>query len=108
MAFFVFTGSNDRLMLYNNLLGVCVLLILTTVIAVTALSSKYLVLRDRGVLRIGTLVFAIEAMYNCLSRPLGFGTPRILDHLGFAILLFSFGYVALQLVLANERRLLSV
>lgn len=108
VGFFVFTGSNNKLMLYNNLLGVCVLLTLTTVIAVPALSSKYLVLRDRGVLRIGTLVFAIEALYNSLSRPLGFGTPRILDHLGFAILLFSFGYVALQLVLANERRLLSV
>jgi hypothetical protein len=24
----------------------------------------------------------------------GFETPRILDHVGFAILLFSFGYVA--------------
>jgi serine phosphatase RsbU (regulator of sigma subunit) len=35
-------------------------------------------------------------------------TPRILGHLGFAILLFSFGYVALQLVFANERRLLSI
>ena len=35
-------------------------------------------------------------------------TPRILDHLGFAILLFSFGYAALQLVFTNERRLLSV
>ena len=108
IVFFVFTGSDDKLMLYNNLLGICVLLILTTVLAMPALSSKYLVLRDRGVLRFGTLVFALEALYNSLSRPLGFGTPRILDHLGFGILLFSFGYVALQLVLASERRLLSV
>jgi sigma-B regulation protein RsbU (phosphoserine phosphatase) len=108
MAFFVFTGSNDKLMLYSNLLGFCVLFILTTVVAVPALSSKYLVLRDRGVLRVGTLVFAVEALYNSLSRPLGFGSPRILDHLGFGILLFSFGYVALQLVLGNERRLISM
>jgi sigma-B regulation protein RsbU (phosphoserine phosphatase) len=108
IAFFVFTGSDDKLMLYNNLLGICMLLILTSVLAVPALSSKYLVLCDRGVLRFGTLVFAAEALYNSLSRPLGFGTPHILDHLGFGILLFSFGYVALQLVLASERRLLSV
>src|SRR6266404_810310 len=53
-------------------------------------------------------VFAIQALWNHLSRPLGFETPPILHHLGFAILLFSFGYVALHLVFANERRLLSV
>ena len=108
VAFFVFTGSSDKLMLYSNLLAACVLLILTIVVAVPGLSSKYLVLPNRGVLASGTLVFAIEALYNSLSHPLGFETPRILDHLGFAILLFSFGYVALQLVLANERRLLFV
>ncbi len=108
IAFFVFTGSNDKLMLYNSLLSVCVLIILMTVIAVPGLSGKYLVLPDRGVLATGTLVFVIEALCNSLSRPLGFETPRILDHLGFGILLFSFGYVALQLVLSNERRLLIV
>jgi hypothetical protein len=47
-------------------------------------------------------------LYSSLSRHLGFKRPLILDHLGFAILLFSFGYVALRLVFANERRLLSI
>lgn len=108
IGFFVRTGSNDKLMLYNNLLEACLLLILMTVVAVPRLSRKYLVLPDRVVLAFGIFVFAIEALYANLSRNLGFETPRILDHLGFAILLFSFGYVALQLVLANERRLLSV
>ena len=108
IALFVFTGSNDRLMLYRHLLSVFVLFVITTIVAVPRLSRKYLVLPDRGVLAIGTFVFAIEALWNNLSRPLGFETPRILDHLGFAILLFSFGCVALQLVFANERRLLSV
>jgi len=108
IGFFVFTGSNDSLMPYHHLFTAFLLLVLTTVVAVPGLSRKYLVLRDRGVLAIGTFVFAIESMWNDLSRALGFETPRILDHLGFAILLFSFGYVALQLVFANERRLLSV
>ena len=108
IGLFVFTGSNGNLMPYHHLLAACGLLVLTTIVAVPRLSSKYLVLPDRGVLAIGTLVFAIEGLWNNLSRPLGFETPRILDHLGFAILLFSFGYVALQLVFANERRLLSV
>jgi len=108
IGFFVFTGSNDKLMPYHHLLQAFVLLVLTTIVAVPRLSRKYLVLPNRGVLAIGTFVFAIEGLWNNLSRPMGFQTPRILDHLGFAVLLFSFGYVALQLVFANERRLLSV
>lgn len=108
MAIFILTGSNDKLIPYNNLLAACTLFVLTTVVAVPRLSNKYLALPDRGVLVVGTLVFAIEALYNNLSRPLGYETPRILDHLGFAILLFSYGYVALQMVFANERRLLSI
>jgi sigma-B regulation protein RsbU (phosphoserine phosphatase) len=108
VAHFVFEGSSGNLLFYNNLLAAGLLLVLTVVVAVPRFSTKYLVLPDRGVLAVGTLVFAVEALYNSLSRPLGFGTPRILDHLGFAILLFSFGYVALQMALANERRLLAV
>ncbi len=107
-GFFVLTGSSDKLMLYNNLLEVCLLVVLMTVVAVPTLSRRYLVLPDRGVLATGMFVFTIEALYANLSRNLGFETPRILDHLGFATLLFSFGYVALQLVFTNEHRLLSV
>jgi sigma-B regulation protein RsbU (phosphoserine phosphatase) len=108
IALFVFTGSTDRLMPYRHLLSAFLLFVITTIVAVPRLSRKYLVLPDRGVLAFGTFVFAIEGLSNNLSRLLGFETPRILDHLGFAILLFSFGYVALQLVFANERRLLSI
>jgi len=107
-GFFVRTGSNGKLLLYNNLLEACLLLVLMTVVAVPRLSRKYLVLPDRRVLATGTFIFAIEALCSNLSRNLGFETPPILDHFGFAILLFSFGYVALQLVFTNERRLLSV
>jgi sigma-B regulation protein RsbU (phosphoserine phosphatase) len=107
-AFFFMTGSSDRLMFYNQLLIACTLVVLTIVVAVPGLSGKYLVLPDRGVLAAGTLVFTVEAVYNSLSRPLGYESPRILDHLGFGVLLFSFGYVALRLVFANERRLLSI
>ena len=107
IAFFVLTGSDDKLMRYNNLLAVCILLVLTPVVALPGLSRKYLVLPNRGVLATGTFVFIMEALYSNVSGTLGLATLRILDHLGFALLLFSFGYVALQLVLADERRLLS-
>jgi sigma-B regulation protein RsbU (phosphoserine phosphatase) len=108
IAFFVFAGSTDKLMLYNNLLAACLLVVLAAVVTAPGLAGKYFAHPGRGVLAIGTLTFTIEALYSSLSRNLGFKSPRILDHLGFAVLLFSFGYVALRRVFANERRLLSI
>jgi sigma-B regulation protein RsbU (phosphoserine phosphatase) len=105
---FVATRSSHDLMLYNNLLGASMMLVLAVVVAVPTLSPRYLALQNRRVLIVGTLTFALEALYNSLSRPLGFARSGLLDHLGFGVLLFSFGYVALQLVFANERRLLAV
>jgi phosphoserine phosphatase RsbU/P len=108
IAFFAVTGSADKVFPFNNVLGAGGLVLLTTIIAVPKLSSKYLSLPNRNVLVLGTLVFTTEALYGSFARQLGFRTSLLVDHLGFAILLFSFGYVALQLVFANERRLLSV
>jgi sigma-B regulation protein RsbU (phosphoserine phosphatase) len=95
---------------YNHLLAACSLLVLVIVVAVPRLSRKFLVLpsQTNRVLAVGTLVFAVEALYVNLARPLGYQTPHILDMLGFAVLLFSFGHVALQMVFASERRLLSI
>ncbi len=108
VAFFVFTGSNDKLMPYNNLLAACLLILLLVVVASPKLSSQYLVLTNRGVFAFGTMVFAVEALFVNMTRPLGFESALILDHLGFATLLFSFGYVAVQVSLAGERRLLAI
>lgn len=107
-AMFVIAVSSARLMFYDQLFRAGILVVLTTFVAVPRLSSKYLVLPDRGVLAAGTLVFTVEALSNSLSHAIGYGTPHALDDLGFAFLLFSFAYVALQMVLANERRLFSV
>jgi hypothetical protein len=49
-----------------------------------------------------------ETMRVNLSRPLHYQTPRLLSHLAFAVFLLSFGYVAVQMVFASERRLLSI
>ena len=108
VGFFIFTGSKDKLIPYSQsshrLLPRCP--------ANRRCSTKTLSQaphfaqpRDFGV---GTLSFAIEALYVNLSRPLGYRTPHILDSLGFAVLLFSLGYVAVQSVFASERRLLSI
>lgn len=107
---FVITGSGDKLIPYSNLLAAAALFVLVIIVAVPALSCKFLVLPNRAVMVVGTLVFAAEAMYFSLSRLLHYHTQttRFTGSLGLAVLLFSFGYVAVQIVLASERRLLSI
>jgi phosphoserine phosphatase RsbU/P len=108
IGWFVFGGSADKFILYNELVTVCGLFVFVTVVAVKKLSDKFLILFNRRVLAVGTLVFLIEALWVNLSRPLHYQTPRLLDHLAFAVFLLSFGYVALQIIFASERRLLSI
>jgi sigma-B regulation protein RsbU (phosphoserine phosphatase) len=108
IGFFIFSGSPDKLIPYDQLLGTCTLLVLLPVLTVPRLSRKFLVIADSGVLAVGTLVFAIEALYVNVTRPLGHQTPAIFDTLGFAVFLLSLGYVALRSIFANERRLLSI
>jgi sigma-B regulation protein RsbU (phosphoserine phosphatase) len=108
VGFFIFTGSKDKLIPYSQLLTASSLAVLLTVVVVPRLSRKLLILPNRGILGVGTFLFAIEALYVNLSRPLGYRTPHILDSLGFAVLLFSLGYVAVQNIFASERRLLSI
>ena len=105
---FVVTGSSSSMMLYNNLLAACVLLVLAVVVSVPRLSARYLALQNRGVVVVGMLTFAVEALYSILSRRLGVEPLPFLDHVGFAAFLFSLGYAALELIFANERRLLAV
>ncbi len=108
IGWFVFGGSDNKFIPYNHLVAVCGLLALITVVGVKKLSEKFMVLLNRRVLAVGTLVFAIEALWVNLSRPLHYRLPRLLDHLAFAVFLLSFAYVALQIIFAGERRLLSI
>ena len=78
-----------------------------TVVAVPRLAHKFLVTTDEFCLW-GMLVFGAEALYSNVGHSLGYRVPAILDSLGFAVLLFSLGYVTLQMVFASERRLLAI
>ena len=108
IVLFILTGANTGLIFYNEVLATCLLSILLTVIAVPRLSHRFLVMQDRGVLLAGTLIFAIQALFVNLSRPLGYRSSFVLDSLAFAAFLFSFGYVAVRIILVNERRLQSI
>jgi len=97
VALFLLTGNSFKIMPFNHLLAAISLTVLAIVVAVPKLSRRFLVLPNRTVLSLGILLFALEAVYGNLSLPLGLlSPPEILDPLGFAVLLFCFGYVAVQ------------
>ncbi len=109
IGWFAFGGSAGTFLPYNHMVVVCALVLLITVIIVEKLSDRFMVLPNRRVLAIGTLVFAIEALWVNLARRLGYPPPSpLLDHLSFAAYLLSFGYVAVQIAYANEHRLLAI
>jgi sigma-B regulation protein RsbU (phosphoserine phosphatase) len=105
---FVLGGPDDKWMFYNNLLAVFGMLVLLAVVLVPKFASKFLVIPNRRILVAGTLIFALEALYTNLSIVLHYRTLPLVASVGFAALLFSLGYVALETVFANERRLLSI
>jgi hypothetical protein len=97
IGLFLSTGSSFIVMPYNHLLAAISLVVLGAVVAVPKLSRELLVLRNRGVLSFGILIFVAEAVYGNLALPLRLPSPpEILDPAGFAVLLFCFGYVAVR------------
>ena len=104
---FVLGGPDDKWMFYNNLLAVFAMLVLLTVVLVPKF-SKFLVITNHRILTAATLIFALEVLYTNLSSVLHYRVLPMVASLGFAALLISLGYVALEIVFANESRLLSI
>ncbi len=108
IVLFIFNHADSRLIPYNLVLVTCLLSVLVTVLAVPKLSRRFLVIPNRGVLLAGTLIFSVQALSVNLLRPMGYRFSFISGSLGFAALLFSYGYVAVRFIFANERRLQSI
>jgi phosphoserine phosphatase RsbU/P len=111
IGLFVWTGTrNNVLIVCNEIVATCLLAILFVVVAIRKLSRQFFVFPtgDSRVLKFGTLIFAAEALCVNVVRPFGYRISPVFDGVGFAILLASFGYVALQMMFTNERRLQSI
>ena len=104
---FVLGGPASKWMLYNNLLAILTTLLLLAVVLVPKF-SRFLVIQNHRVLAAGTLIYALEVLYTNLGIVLHYRPLPLVDSLGFALLLFSLGYVALEILFTNERRLLSI
>jgi len=105
---FLISGRANTFIRYNQMLAVIALVTLLATVSVPSLSRRFLILSHHRVLTIGTFIFAAEALWVNLGRPFDINVPSIYSSLGFAVLLLSFGYVALDMILANERRLLAI
>ncbi len=101
-------GAGDRFTLYNNLLATFSIVVLLAVLAVPKLARRLLIVSGHRVLTAGTFLFAAQALYANLARPLNYVSPGIYGSVGFAVLLLSFGYTAVEMIVNNERRLLSI
>jgi len=104
---FVLSGPDDKWIFYNNLLAVFSMLVLLTVVLVPKF-SKFLVIPNHRILTAATLIFASEVLYTNLASVLRYSVLPMVNSLGFAALLFSLGYVALEIMFTNEHRLLSI
>lgn len=99
--------SPGQFMPYNNALVISFLLVLAVVNAVPRLARKYLLIPSR-VSTIGTLVLAMAALYVNLQEFLDLPAYRFVEPLGFAVFVFSLGYVAGEKIFNDERRLVSI
>ena len=108
IGFFLFTGQTNKFVPYNNLLAVFSTSVLLILVSVPKLWRKCIVTPNSRVLFVGTLIFSLESLWSNVWGSLGYDKSPIWDSLGFAVFLLSIGYVALQMVFASERRLLSI
>jgi phosphoserine phosphatase RsbU/P len=92
----------------DDLLAVVALLALVIVVSVRRLARRFLVLPNRAVIVVGTLVFGLEGLYSNLARVFHYPFYEVSASAAFAVLLFSFGYIGIQMALAGEHRLLSI
>jgi len=104
---FVLGGSDDKWMFYNNLLAVISMVVLLAALLLPKF-SRYLVIPNYRIFTAATIIFALEVMYTNFSSVLHYRVLPLVASLGFAALLFSLGYVALEMLFTNERRLLSI
>ena len=104
---FVLGGPADKWMFYNNLLAALGTPVLIAVVLFPRL-SRFHVIPNHRVLGVVLVIFALEVLYTNLGTVFRYSTLPLVDSLGFGVLLFSLGYVALQIVFTNERRLLAI
>ena len=108
ISWFVMSGSRDTLLIYNQFLTVILLAALVLTLSIPGLSRRCLVVGQHRVLTIGTLIFAAQALWVNIARAINISWPDTYNTLGFAVFLLSIGYTGVEIMIKDERRLLSL
>ncbi len=101
------TGDNGRLLPLNNVLAILFTILIAALNLVPSLSRRYLLIQSR-VMAIGTLVLAAMVLQVNLATFLPIQRWSAWEPVAFGIFVLSVGYVAIERVLVNERKLLSI
>ncbi len=101
------TGSRGRFIDYTDRLLILIFVVLAVTVSAPRLARHFGIMRSR-VSALGTLVLALAALYSNLAGFLHATRYRFMEPLAFAVFVFSLGYVAVQRIFADERRLLSI
>ncbi len=97
----------NSFMPYDNVLAICLLLVIAVTNVFPRIGRKYLVIQSR-VSAAGTLLLAAAVMYENSRTFLSLREYRLSGPLAFALFVFSQGWVAAEKVFADERRLLAI
>ena len=107
MGFFAITGSHDKVESLNHVLAIALLGLVGTIVAVPKLSKKYLMIQS-PVVAVYIPTVAVVSLYYNLAGLLRFKTQVNVEPAAFVVWTLALGYIAVQRVFANERRLLSI
>ncbi len=97
----------DAFMPANNIVAIVFVFVVGPMNAVPSLSRRWMKEQSR-VLAFGATVLAVAVLGNNLYRFLPLPDLSKFEPIAFAIFVFSLGYVTVQHVFSNERRLLTI
>jgi sigma-B regulation protein RsbU (phosphoserine phosphatase) len=103
----LFTGSPYRCIPFSNVLVIALVLIVATVIWIPSLSERFGFPRH-WVSQLGLAGTGLAALYTNLGGFLHLPEHRFLEPVAFAVFVFTLGYVLIERIVSDGRRLLSI
>jgi phosphoserine phosphatase RsbU/P len=106
ITLFVLSGSRGFFFVCNQVLVVTLLVTIVVTVSIPSLSRRFFVVSRHRVLTVGSLIFIALALWVNVAPFLDIRVPNILNSVAFAIFLLSIGYTGVEIMVADERRLL--
>jgi phosphoserine phosphatase RsbU/P len=92
---------------YNNLMAICLILVLAVANVVPQLARKYLLIQSR-ISAVGTVILAVAVIYENMRTFLPLHNYPFFEPVALTLFVFSQGWVAAEKIFSDERRLISI